>query len=59
MAYMTEGEKTRLAFNSAINFAIDIAGSDGLLFLTMWREGDWKGIAEEFPEFDLNTTGQC
>lgn len=38
-------------FNAAINFAIDGADQEGILFLQMWREGDWDGIANEFPEF--------
>ena len=42
-------------FNAAINFALDEA-DDGLIFLAMWREGDWKGIEQEFPDFDLNFT---
>jgi len=46
------------AFNAAINFALDEADGDGLLFLRLWREGDWESIAREFPEFDLETTGQ-
>lgn len=43
------------AFNAAINFALDECLEDGLLFLSMWREGDWNGISEEFPLFDLGT----
>jgi hypothetical protein len=39
------------AFNAAINFAVDDADGDGIIFLQMWREGDWKGIIEAFPEF--------
>ena len=50
-------EQENIAFNAAINFALDEAGGDGLIFLRMWREGDWAGIAKEFPEFDLETTG--
>ena len=42
------------AFNDAINFALDSAGRDGLLFLRFWREGDWEAIKDEFPEFELN-----
>lgn len=38
-------------FNAAINFAIDDADGDGILFLRLWREGDWDSIAKEFPEF--------
>ena len=47
---MTENEM----FNAAINFALDEAEGEGLTFLRMWREGDWNGIANDFPEFDLN-----
>ena len=39
------------AFNAAIDFALDDADGEGVIFLRMWREGDWKGIIEEFPEF--------
>ena len=46
------------AYNAAINFARDEADGDCLLFLRLWREGDWESIAREFPEFDLETTGQ-
>ncbi len=49
--------KTEIAFNAAIDFALDDAGEDGLIFLRMWREGDWAGIAKEFPDFNLETTG--
>lgn len=38
-------------FNAAINFALEGADQEGMLFLTMWREGDWAGIAQEFPSF--------
>lgn len=47
-----------MAFNAAINFALDESEGDGLIFLRLWREGDWEGIANEFPRFDLETTGQ-
>lgn len=40
-------------FNGAIDFAIDQAGPEGLLFLRMWREGDWGGIRTEFPEYEI------
>ena len=43
------------AFNAAINYAIDVAKSDAVLFLSMWREGDWEGIKSEFSDFDLKT----
>ncbi len=40
------------SFNAAINFALDDANiGEGILFLEMWREGDWKGLIEEFPDF--------
>lgn len=50
-------DQENIAFNAAINFALDEADGEGLLFLRLWREGDWESIAEEFPEFDLATTG--
>lgn len=45
------------AFNSALNYALDDVDSDEdrILFLRMWREGDWGGIKENFPNFDLST----
>jgi hypothetical protein len=40
------------AFNAAINFALDDANiGEGILFLELWREGDWQSIRDEFPEF--------
>jgi len=36
---------------SAIDFAIDGAGSDGLVFLELWRSGAWNEIALSFPAF--------
>lgn len=51
-------EQVSTAFNAAIDFAVDESDGDGLLFLRLWREGDWEAIAREFPAFDLETTGQ-
>lgn len=48
---------TRRAFSAAIDFAID-EGLDASEFLLCWREGDWQAIEEDWPEFDLTTTGQ-
>ena len=57
---MTEDLTFKVAFNAAANFILDELDPDsGFTFLGMWREGDWKCIAKEFPEFDLTTTGQC
>jgi hypothetical protein len=54
-----QSEDLIASFNEALNFALDSKdAADGKLFLGMWREGDWDGIAAEFPEFDLSTTGQ-
>jgi hypothetical protein len=39
-------------FNAAIDFAIDGAGPEGILFLSLWREGAWDVTAKEFPEFE-------
>lgn len=46
------------AINSAIDFALDSA-DDGMTFLRMFREGDWPGIQNEFPEYDLSLVGQA
>ena len=54
---MTE-DQMQSAFNAAIDFAIDEADGEGILFLRMWREGDWDGIAKEFPDFDLSEIEQ-
>lgn len=51
-----EKQQIGRAFNAAIDFALDGgAGYEGLVFLRMWREGDWDGIRKEFPDFDLST----
>lgn len=44
-------DEIQAAFNAAINFALDEADGEGLLFLEMWREGAWDEIAAEFPSF--------
>lgn len=44
-----------VAFNDAINFAL-MSGLEGLLFLELWREGDWEAIEQEFPKFDLSSS---
>lgn len=43
------------AFNDAINFAL-MTDQDGLSFLSLWREGDWDAIKNEFPKFDLSSS---
>lgn len=48
---MPSGPVATAAFNAAIDFALDEAGPDGLMFLECWREGAWPEIAEAFPEF--------
>jgi hypothetical protein len=46
------------SFNAALDFALDgEAEEEGLTFLRMWREGDWVGIAKEFPKFELVQPG--
>jgi hypothetical protein len=39
-------------FNDAISFALDVA-DDGLLFLRLWREGDWLTLVSEFPDYTI------
>ena len=41
-------------FNKAINFTLDEAQEDGLLFLRAWREGDWSTIEKEFSNFQIS-----
>ena len=43
----------QIAFNNAVNFAIDDCDTNtgGIDFLTLWREGCWSEIREDFPEF--------
>lgn len=38
-------------FNAAINYALDKAGPEGLTFLSLWREGAWDEIRENWPDF--------
>ena len=40
-------------FNDAINFALDYAGTSATDFLSLWREGCWEEIQENWPEFKL------
>lgn len=51
-----EAETIRKSFYAAIDFAIS-EGLEADTFLRCWNEGDWRAIAEEWPEFDLSTTG--
>lgn len=46
-------EKIILAFNAAIDFAI--LDDEPQAFLSSWRDGDWEGIKDEWPEFDIST----
>lgn len=43
-------------YNEALNFALDEIddADDAIQFLSMWREGDWEGIRDEYPSFDLS-----
>lgn len=57
-----ELEQMQSDFNMAIDFVLDGRDMDGerldnydaLLFLRMWREGQWPEIESEFPEFNFN-----
>ena len=55
----SEEEKICEAYNSAIEFALEDAREDMHYFLTLWMEGCWPEIKEEFPEFDLSTAVSC
>lgn len=43
-------------YNAAINYALDEDHNEGILFLQLWREGDWESIDNEFPEFKISNT---
>jgi hypothetical protein len=38
----------------AIDYAINDADGEGVLFLKLWQEGDWKSIDEEFSDFEIS-----
>jgi hypothetical protein len=45
-------EQQSAEFNAAINYAVDVAGLEAQIFLSMWREGGWEGLTNEFPDFE-------
>jgi hypothetical protein len=48
-------ENAQNDFNAAIDYALsDDCEGQGLLFLEIWREGDWQGIQDSFPEFKIS-----
>lgn len=47
----SEASGSSAQFNAAINYAIDKVPNEADIFLRLWREGDWKAIAKEFPDF--------
>lgn len=53
-----EHQRAMREFNEAINYAIDTAGIDAGLFLSLWREGAWDEIARDFPDFQLPLQAQ-
>lgn len=50
------------AYNEVLDFVCDnysgVDAWDRISFVEMWREGDWTGIREDFPEFSLDTEAQ-
>ena len=46
-------DEIKKLFNDVINFALDNAGDDGLIFLNLWREGDFNAISEVFPDYQI------
>lgn len=38
-------------YNAALSFALNERDGEGLTFLRLWNEGDWFGLAREFPEY--------
>jgi len=47
-------ENAQEDFNAAINYALDEAEGDHILFLELWREGNWEALQAEFPEFKIS-----
>jgi hypothetical protein len=53
-------EDVTTSYNAALVFIIEeLQADDGRAFLSLWMEGHWQAIKDEFPEFDLSTTLQC
>lgn len=49
---MTNVDAVRKLYNAAIDFALDECDSlNGMVFLDLWRMGDWPAIRAEFPKF--------
>ena len=57
-ALVSDKKEIVQAYKSAINFAIEMRDM-APVFLSMWNEGDWKGIEREFPSFYLSTAKPC
>jgi hypothetical protein len=57
-ALISDKNEIVTAYNSAMSFAIGMRDM-APVFLSMWSEGDWKGIEREFPSFDLSTAKPC
>lgn len=57
--YEEECEVALNAYRAALNYAMDSheLESNKLLFLELWREGSFKEIQEEFPDFDITSIG--
>jgi hypothetical protein len=55
-ALKAEVEQVRGAFMAAIEFTM--LTDESIAFLKCWNEGDWPQIAQDWPKFDLSTTGQ-
>ncbi len=38
-------------WRAALDFAVDLAGMEASIFLRSWREGDWRTLDNEWPEW--------
>lgn len=50
-AYSAAESKCTREYNAVINYAIEKAGMECDTFLRLWREGSFKELRKEFPDF--------
>lgn len=51
-----DSELIQNSYNAVINYALDVCVPCEIHgFLTLWREGCWPEISEDFPDFDLTS----
>ncbi len=52
---MEHEETMEAAYSDAIDFAVDKCSvHDGIFFLKLWRNGDWRAIRDGFTDYTGN-----